>query len=31
MGIVMPGEWEIVLTFVREGKVILRGYHRFKV
>jgi hypothetical protein len=31
MGLVMPGEWEIALTFRKDGRVLFRGYHRFKV
>lgn len=29
--IVMPGEWEIRLTLLKEGKVIFRGSHPFDV
>ncbi len=29
--IVMPGDWEIRLTLVKEGKVIFRGSHQFDV
>ena len=31
VGIVMPGEWEVVISVVKEGKVVYAGYHRFKV
>lgn len=31
VNIVMPGEWEIKLTFKKAGKVIFRGSHRFDV
>jgi hypothetical protein len=31
MSIVMPGEWELALSFARDGKVVYRGYHRFRV
>ncbi len=29
--IVMPGDWEIRLTLLKEGKVIFRGSHQFDV
>ena len=29
--IVMPGDWEIRLTFLKDGKVIFRGSHKFNV
>jgi len=29
--IVMPGDWEIRLTFIKDGKVIFRGSYRFDV
>ncbi len=29
--IVMPGDWEIRLTFLKDGKVIFRGSHQFDV
>ena len=29
--IVMPGDWEIKLTFLKNGKVIFRGSHKFSV
>ena len=29
--IVMPGDWEIRLTFLKDGKVIFRGSHQFNV
>lgn len=29
--IVMPGDWEIRLTFLKDGKVIFRGSHAFDV
>ncbi len=31
IGIVMPGEWELVLTFVKDGTVLYRGAYRFNV
>jgi hypothetical protein len=31
INIVMPGDWEIRLTFSKEGKVIFRGSHQFDV
>jgi hypothetical protein len=31
VNIVMPGGWEIRLTFIKEGKVIFRGSHQFDV
>jgi hypothetical protein len=31
ISIVMPGNWEIRLTVVKEGKVIFRGRHNFDV
>jgi hypothetical protein len=29
--IVMPGDWEVRLTFLKNGKVVFRGSHRFDV
>jgi hypothetical protein len=29
--IVMPGDWEIKLTFLKDGKVIFRGSYKFSV
>jgi hypothetical protein len=29
--IVMPGDWEIRLTFLKDGRVIFRGSHKFNV
>jgi hypothetical protein len=29
--IVMPGDWEVRLTFLKDGKVIFRGSHKFDV
>lgn len=29
--IVMPGDWEIRLTFLKDGKVIFRGSHQFDI
>lgn len=29
--IVMPGEWEVKITILKEGSVVLRGSHRFSV
>jgi hypothetical protein len=31
INIVMPGDWEIRLTFSKGGKVIFRGSHQFDV
>jgi hypothetical protein len=31
INLVMPGDWEIRLTFSKEGKVIFRGSHQFDV
>ena len=31
ISIVMPGDWEIRLTVLKEGKVIFRGSHHFDV
>jgi hypothetical protein len=31
ISIVMPGDWEIRLTVLKEGKVIFRGSHQFDV
>jgi len=31
INIVMPGDWEIRLTFSKDGKVIFRGSHQFNV
>lgn len=29
--VVMPGEWEVNLTFLKEGSVVMRGSYRFNV
>jgi hypothetical protein len=29
--IVMPGDWEIKLTFLKDGKVVFRGSYKFSV
>jgi len=29
--VVMPGEWEVKLTFIKDKKVIYRGKFRFNV
>lgn len=29
--IVMPGDWEVRLTFLKDGRVIFRGSHKFDV
>ena len=31
INIVMPGDWEVRLTFLKEGKVIFRGSYQFDV
>ena len=31
INIVMPGDWEIKLTLLKEGKVVFRGSYRFDV
>jgi hypothetical protein len=31
INIVMPGDWEIRLTVLKEGKVIFRGRYNFNV
>ena len=31
MDLTMPGEWEVRLIFLKNGKVIFRGSHRFSV
>jgi hypothetical protein len=31
INIVMPGDWEIRLTLLKEGKVIFRGSYQFNV
>jgi hypothetical protein len=31
INLVMPGEWEVRLTVLKEGKVIFKGSHRFDV
>jgi hypothetical protein len=31
INLVMPGDWEIRLTFSKEGKVVFRGSHQFDV